>query len=132
MRKAIMKKNKSYKFGKALSKDEPVFIKEEFAGKGRIVYTAFRKENDTLGYGVTASEFTFTEEETFIVYVERISYSSKNIEVRAKDRKEAERLAIEQAGNLEFSEHDAEYKASNVLSKSEHKKVFGVNSEKGE
>jgi len=123
-RTAVIKKNKSYKFGQSLRKDEKVFIKEEFVGKGRYVYTAFRKEDDTLGFGVTRSEFEYTDKEKFVVLVTRISYSSRNIEVEATDRKEAERLANEEAGNHEFSEHDAEYKVDAVHTKSDHDNLF--------
>lgn len=123
-RTAIIKKNKSYKFGKQLLKGEKVFIKEEFVGKGRYVYTAFRKKDDTLGFGVTRSEFEYTDKEKFVVLVTRASYSSRNIEVEATDREEAKRLATDEAGNFEFSEHDAEYTADSVCTKSEHDNLF--------
>ena len=124
MRTATLKKRKQYRFGKFLAEGEKVFIREEFAGKGRYVYTAFRKENDTLGFGVTRSEFEYTDKQTFIVHVSRISYASRNIEVEATDRKEAEQLATEQAGDFEFSEHDADYKADSILTKEEHFNIF--------
>ena len=124
LRTAIIKKFKSFKFGKFLSKGEKVFIKEEFVGKGRYVYTAFRKENDTLGFGVTRSEFEYTDKEKFVVLVTRASYSSRNIEVEATDREEAKRLAIDEAGNFEFSEQNADYTTDSICTKAEHENLF--------
>ena len=124
MRKAIIKKNKSFKFGQSLKKDEPVLIKESPIGKGGYAYTAFRPDNDTLGFGVTRSEFEYTEKEKFIVSVTRISYSTRNIEIEAFDRECAKSLAMDEAGGLEFSEQSAEYEANSVLSKTQHKELF--------
>jgi hypothetical protein len=45
----------------------------------------------------------------FKVSVVRISYANQDIEVIAEDSAEAEILAMEEAGNLSYSEHDAEY-----------------------
>ena len=124
MRTAVIKKNKSYKFGKALAKGEKVFIKEEFVGKGRYVFTAYRTKDGVLGFGVTRSEFEYTDKETFVVLVTRTSYSSKNIEVQATDREEAKRLAMDDAGSMEFSEHDADYSADAIFTKNEHENLF--------
>ncbi len=124
MRKAIIKKNKSYKFGQSLKKGEEVLIKETFGGKGRYIYTAFRPDNLILGLGVTASEFEYTEKEKFIVSVTRISYSTRNIEVEAMDRKEAKEVAIDEAGGEEFSEQSSDYEANSVLTSKEHEEIF--------
>lgn len=43
------------------------------------------------------------------VHVTRIGYSSKTIQVSAISQEEAEKKALEAAGNLEFPERDAEY-----------------------
>lgn len=45
----------------------------------------------------------------FRIPVRRIGYSFKTIEVEAKNRKEAEEMALDNAGNYEFSESTAEY-----------------------
>lgn len=124
LRKAVLKKNKQYKFGKTLKAGESVFIKEEYAGHQRYVYTAFRKENDTVGFGLTRSEFDYTEKEKFVVSVTRISYSTRNIEVEADDRKQAKELAIDEAGGFDFSEQSADYDANSVLTEAEHKNLF--------
>jgi ABC-type sulfate/molybdate transport systems ATPase subunit len=119
-RKAILKKKKGY-----LNKFDEVLIKEKYMGHSRYEYTAFRYGTPVeMGVKVTRSEFDYTENETFIVHVTRVSYSSKNIKVQAKDRKEAERLANEAAGNEEFSEQDAEYKVDLALTETEHNNLF--------
>lgn len=123
-RKAEIKKGRTFKFGQKLKKGEQVFITEKFMGHGRYAYTAVRNIGDTLEFGVTRSEFEYTDKEKFIVLVSRISYASRNIEVEATDRKEAERLANEAAGDFEFREHDADYKVDSVLSKREHEGIF--------
>jgi len=43
------------------------------------------------------------------VHVTRIGYSSRTIQVSAESLEEAGKKALETAGGLEFSEHDAEY-----------------------
>lgn len=43
------------------------------------------------------------------VNVVRTGYSHADIKVEARNEKEAKRLALEKAGNLVFSEHDADY-----------------------
>lgn len=124
MRKAIIKKNKSYKFGQSLKKGEEVLVDEKFMGKGRYVFTAFRPDNLTLGLVVTASEFEYTEKEKFIVSVTRISYSTRNIEVEAMDRKQAKELAVDEAGGEEFLEQSADYEANSIMTKKEHNNTF--------
>lgn len=52
------------------------------------------------------------------VLVRRISYASRNIVVKATSEKEAKRLAIDEAGNFEFSEHDADYEVDSISTKS--------------
>lgn len=48
---------------------------------------------------------------TYTVPVTRISYSSRILTVEASSAEEARRIALDEAGNYEFSEHDADYKA---------------------
>lgn len=50
------------------------------------------------------------EKKTYEIDVVRIGIASKTIEVKAKSRKEAEKLALKKASEYEFREHDAEYK----------------------
>ena len=49
------------------------------------------------------------KKETYKVEVCRIGYSFATIEVEAENEDEAEDLALEKAGNHDFSEKDAEY-----------------------
>lgn len=53
----------------------------------------------------------------FDVPVTRTSYSFRTITVKAKNRKEAIRLALEEAGDHEFSEKDADYTAEGAIEK---------------
>jgi hypothetical protein len=46
---------------------------------------------------------------TFKIQVTRIGYAIRFIEVEAADEQEAQRIALETAGNHQFTEHDAEY-----------------------
>lgn len=119
MRKATIKKNKTYKFGKFLKKGEEVFIKENPIGNAKFTYIAFRKEDDTLGLTITASEFEYIEEVEFTVSVTRIAYANRNIVVKAKTRKEAEELALDEAGEHEFSEHTSEFTSGGAYLKTE-------------
>lgn len=119
MRKAIIKKNKNFKFGQTLKQGEEVTIAETPIGNGKVTFTAYKKDLPGLGFGIKASEFEYTEDVEFDVAVCRTSYSHKTIRVKAKTREEAEQLAIDEAGGLEFSESDAEYSVNSV---SEHKK----------
>ena len=45
----------------------------------------------------------------FKIQVTRIGYATRSIEVEAADEQEAQRIALETAGNHQFTEHDAEY-----------------------
>lgn len=128
LREAVIKKGKNYKFGKSLSKGEKVFITEKYVGHQRFTYMAY-KESDktfTLGFGVTRSEFEYTGDIEYVVCVERIVSSVKNITVKAKDAKDAEKKAIEAAGNEEFpSPSDSEYKILSLpLTKAQHKQTY--------
>ena len=44
--------------------------------------------------------------------VTRIGYGHAILEVEANSREQAEDLALEQAPNIEFNEHDSEYQIS--------------------
>lgn len=46
------------------------------------------------------------------ISVTRIGYACRTIEVEADSQAEAEDLALEEAPNLEFSEHDSDYEIS--------------------
>lgn len=48
------------------------------------------------------------------VAITRVSYSGHDIEVEAKDEAEAQRKAMEEAGDLVFSECSAEYQIDYV------------------
>lgn len=124
MRKAKVTRNKYFKFGQSLKAGEEVLIQEEHVLHSRYKYTAFRPENETLGFGLTANDFEYTDSQKFIVAVSRTSYSVKNIEVIATSRKEAEQLAIEEAGNQVFSEQDSDYGITACFTEGEHKNLF--------
>lgn len=64
MRKAIMQVSKEYKFGLFLNKGEEVFIREEET-TGGTVYTAMRKEGDTITLGVHKNEFKYQPPTTY-------------------------------------------------------------------
>jgi len=51
----------------------------------------------------------------FNVTVTRTSYSSRDIEVEAKNEKEAKEKAVDVAGDFEFSERDADYDVENIF-----------------
>jgi hypothetical protein len=54
----------------------------------------------------------------WLVEVNRVGYATREIEVQAGSREEAEDMAINMAGELEFNERSAEYEvagASQVL-----------------
>jgi hypothetical protein len=55
----------------------------------------------------------------FEVQVFRTSYSSRMIEVEANNEEEAKKNALEEAGDYEFSEHDAEYTVDYITKKEE-------------
>lgn len=54
------------------------------------------------------------EEMKFNVHVMRIGYAFRIIQVEAKNPKEAEELALEEAGNHEYSEKSSEYSVQEV------------------
>jgi len=56
----------------------------------------------------------YPEEREFDVAVLRIAYGSRRIRVKAKSQFEAERRALDEAGDYEFSEHDADYEIESV------------------
>src|ERR1035437_442814 len=120
-RKAIIKKNRTTYNGNDLKKDDKVLVMEKFEGHSRYSYYAKFNETDTHCYRLTRSEFEYLDgdEETFFVSITRTEYSSKTIEVKAKDRKEAEKLAMEAIGDYEFKESDSEYKVDYVLTQSQ-------------
>jgi hypothetical protein len=45
----------------------------------------------------------------FHVVVSRTSYASRTIDIWAKNKAEAKRLALDDAGNHLYNEHDADY-----------------------
>lgn len=55
------------------------------------------------------------KKKTFTVTVNRIAYAQREIEVVAKNKKEAEKIAISEAGKHSFSEHDADYEVEGVI-----------------
>jgi hypothetical protein len=57
----------------------------------------------------------YAEEREFEVAVLRIAYGSRKIGVKAKSQFEAEQKALNEAGECEFSEHDADYEIESVL-----------------
>lgn len=119
MRKAIITKNKAFKFGQSLKKGEEVLIKERPIGNARFTYTAIRESAPDVEYGVTASEFEYNEEVEFTVSITRVAYANRNITVKAKTRKEAEEMAIDEAGEHEFNEHTSEYTSGGAYLKGE-------------
>ena len=117
-RKAVLTKNvklspKAFSLNaeaKKFKKGTEVLIKDEAFWKGVRQYSMKLADgSDATEYKITPSQFEFSEKAKFIVLVTRTSYASRNIEVEAMDAKEAERLALSEAGNHEFSEHDADY-----------------------
>jgi hypothetical protein len=57
----------------------------------------------------------YPEDREFEVAVLRIAYGSRKIRVKAKSQFEAEQKALNEAGDYEFSEHDADYEIESVL-----------------
>jgi hypothetical protein len=51
----------------------------------------------------------------FQVEVCRIAYAVRTIEVEALNAEEAENIALDTAGNYEFSEHHADYECNAVV-----------------
>ena len=56
----------------------------------------------------------YPKEREFEVAVLRIAYGSRKIRVKAKSKFEAERKALDEAGDYEFSEHDADYEIESI------------------
>ena len=54
------------------------------------------------------------KKKTYKVEVCRTSYGFATIEVEAEDEYDAEDLALEKAGNYDYSEKDAEYSVESV------------------
>lgn len=48
------------------------------------------------------------------VVISRIAYASNIFHVTAKDKAEAKKLALEDAGNYSFREHDADYEIDSI------------------
>jgi hypothetical protein len=53
----------------------------------------------------------------YVVSVCRTGYGFRDIEVEAKDEKEALKLALDEAGNHEFSEKTADYTTDGLTEK---------------
>lgn len=113
MRKAIITKSKFF------TKGEDVLIKEMPIGKNNFRYVAIRETAPDIEYKVIASEFEYIEDVEFTVSVTRVAYAHRNIVVKAKTRKEAEEMAIDEAGSLEFIEHTSEYESGGAYLKEE-------------
>lgn len=124
-RKAVIKKGKSYKFGQSLKKGQEVLIEEVCVGRGKYMYVAYKPDNMTVGMPVSPSEFEYTEKEKYVVMVTRISYCTKQFEVEANNRKEAENIADEKACDTVFGEDSAEYKIDSVFTKKQWKEMGG-------
>ena len=58
-----------------------------------------------------------TKKKTFIVAVCRTAYAFRDIEVQATSEKEALELALDDAGNHEFSEKSSEYTTDGLREK---------------
>jgi hypothetical protein len=59
------------------------------------------------------------KKKTFLVPVTRIGYGYNTFEVEASSQKEADEIALEQAGDHEFSEKDADYVLENSADKND-------------
>ena len=125
MRIAIMKKNTKYSDGKRLSIGESVAIQKTALAGGRESYVASRPEGKgALSMEVTPSMFEYTDDETFIVFVKREITSYRNVEVKAKTKKDAERLALELAVNLQFEEPETNHTFHGAMTESEYAKLL--------
>lgn len=51
----------------------------------------------------------------FKVSVVRISYAVREIEIEAESEEAAKELALDEAGNYEFSEHNSDYEVESVF-----------------
>jgi hypothetical protein len=63
---------------------------------------------------MNSSDATQQNGNEYEVLVTRTSYSSLHIKVTARSADEAQKRALEQAGNFSYSEHDADYDAESV------------------
>jgi hypothetical protein len=52
------------------------------------------------------------EKKMFVVEVTRTTYSTLPFKVMAEDQQDAKEIALDKAGNFTFSEHDADYSAT--------------------
>lgn len=59
------------------------------------------------------------KKKTFLVPVTRIGYGYKTFEVEANSQKQADEIALEQAGDHDFSEKDADYILDNSADKND-------------
>ncbi len=73
-------------------------------------------------YGYSAKKVFI--EETFVVFVKRTITSYRNVEVKAKTKKEAQQKALDLAPDLEFGEIETEHETNGVLTETEHKNLF--------
>lgn len=122
LRKATMKKGKKFPALLTLKKGQEVLIETTIGHNGRYSYRAFEPVNTNVGFEVKASDFEFSEDETFIIGICRTSYAHAQFEVKAKTAKDAERIAHEKAGDHVFGESDASYSTTVVWSKEEFDK----------
>lgn len=98
-----------------LEKGTEVLVTDEGYWKGVKQYSLKLADgSNPATFTVTTSQFQFTDKVEFEVLVSRTSYASRNIKVVAFSAEEAEKLALEEAGNYEFREHDADYAADSV------------------
>lgn len=123
LRKATMKKGKKFPALLSLKKGQEVLIETTIKYNGFCSYRAFEPVNTNVGFEVKASDFEFSEDETYVIGICRTSYSHATFEVKAKTRKEAEHIANEQAGDHLFSESDATYSTTSVRTKEEFEKL---------
>jgi hypothetical protein len=127
LRKAVMKKNKTSDLGEKFKKGSEVFIQEKFLGKGRFRYVASNTPGKLItGVAVLRSEFEYTDKEEYVVFVTRTVQACKEIIVKATDREEAKRQALEEAGNYDFGSGDhPEYETGGLpLTIAEHKDLY--------
>lgn len=95
---------------------------EEFVelSNGEIIKNFTDEDGNVFENGERVEESAVTlsqddEEKEFDVPVVRTSYSYKTFRVKAKSSEQAQRLAVEQAGNYEFSEKNVDYSAEGAI-----------------
>jgi hypothetical protein len=99
-----------------LKKGTEVLVTDEGYWKGRKQYSLKLADGSNPNtFKVTDSQFEFSDKMKFMVLVSRISYASQNIEVEALNDNEAKKLALIEAGGLEFREHDADYEVDAIV-----------------